>query len=68
MCLTTLPSMMARRSTTKISRHLIDMIAFNAFLLYEKSGGKHTHLEFRIELEEKLIVQNQDDSSRPNQR
>lgn len=44
------------------------MIAFNAFLLYEKSGGKHTHLEFRIELEEKLIVQNQDDSSRPNQR
>ncbi|XP_040067201.1 piggyBac transposable element-derived protein 4-like [Ixodes scapularis] len=39
----------------KIFRHLLNMAVFNAFLLYQKQGGKLSHLEFRPALVKGMV-------------
>ena len=39
----------------KIFRHLLDIAVFNSYVIYKKHGGNNTHLQFRLQLIEKLI-------------
>ncbi|XP_067121649.1 piggyBac transposable element-derived protein 4-like [Centruroides vittatus] len=39
----------------KVFFHLIDISIFNSFVLYKKNGGSMDHLEFRINIVEKII-------------
>lgn len=39
----------------KIFFHLFDISPWNAFVLYQKHGGKYSHLNFRLDLIDRLI-------------
>ncbi|KAL1448015.1 hypothetical protein MTO96_028300 [Rhipicephalus appendiculatus] len=40
----------------KIFRHLIDEATFNSFVLYQKDGGKMSHLDYRLALIEAILT------------
>lgn len=39
----------------KLFRHFLDIAIFNAFTLYKKSGGRLSHLDFRVRLVEVVL-------------
>lgn len=39
----------------KIFFHLLDISVWNAFVLYQKNGGKYSHLNYRLDLVDRLI-------------
>lgn len=49
----------------KIFQHLMEMAIFNAYVLYAKSGGKGTHLDFRVKLVEELLLNIHDEQKTP---
>ena len=65
-CLAYYPTMrnQQRKYYKKLFRHLLDMVIWNSFCLYQKNGGKVKHLEFRMKLFEGLIKCNLDEHTR----
>lgn len=48
----------------KIFRHLIDEATFNSFVLYQKDGGKMSHLDCRLALIEAILTRYLDPSKK----
>ncbi|XP_029833924.2 piggyBac transposable element-derived protein 4 [Ixodes scapularis] len=48
----------------KIFRHLFDMCVYDSFVLYKKQGGALSQLDYRLDLVEKVIAANHDESQR----
>ncbi|XP_037560458.1 piggyBac transposable element-derived protein 4-like [Dermacentor silvarum] len=48
----------------KIFRHLIDEATFNSFVLYQKDGGKMSHLDYRLALIEAILTRYLDPSKK----
>ena len=53
------PRKRGKRYYKKIFFHILDLTVWNAYCLYKKSGGNKKPLQFRIQLIDKLLQENQ---------